>query len=311
MKKNRFKDIDIVISLSILLVVYGHLFFDESIGPLYQYSRKLIYSFHMPLFIFFSGFLMANSRYKITTITEYYEFLLKKIKKFLPAYVLLSIFYIIADFIIYNNSKVDLGKDIFNMFFVPSKAPAGFLWYIYVLTEYYIISPLLYWLLEKNIYLLLSIGILLQLIDFPILFNLNLFGYYMIFIILSIIANYYLDIYQIIINRFGLFFVFLFLFLLISQLFNSKLILGLISIPSMHFIALLLSKTRFAKLLILIGKNTYYIYLFNTLVMGSIYIVINKYLGIDISYLILFLLFLSGILIPIFLHKFFLIIKRN
>ena len=59
--------IDIARGIAIILVVYGHVI-EHSMAP-WSASEdffqnpvfKIIYTFHMPLFVFISGYLMANS----------------------------------------------------------------------------------------------------------------------------------------------------------------------------------------------------------------------------------------------------------
>mgnify|MGYP003392391984 CR=1 FL=1 len=62
---NKNLTIDIVKGIAIILVVYGHVI-EHSMAPWTQdfFQNpvfKIIYTFHMPLFVFISGYLMANS----------------------------------------------------------------------------------------------------------------------------------------------------------------------------------------------------------------------------------------------------------
>ncbi|MEL4457178.1 acyltransferase family protein [Lutimonas vermicola] len=58
-KLNHLKDVNIAIGIAIILVVHGHLLFNFKNLYWFVNSKKLIYKFQMPLFMFFSGFLMS------------------------------------------------------------------------------------------------------------------------------------------------------------------------------------------------------------------------------------------------------------
>src|SRR4051794_39187389 len=76
-EKERHVFIDKACGISILLVVYGHIYFPETIGiGWYINSQKFIYKFHMPLFMCISGYLvfLTTSKKNIKTKEEYLNF---------------------------------------------------------------------------------------------------------------------------------------------------------------------------------------------------------------------------------------------
>ena len=88
-----------------------------------------------------------------------------------------------------------------------------------------------------------------------------------------------------------------------------KAITGLCSIPAIHFIAIKITNNKMGKGLAYLGKYSFYIYLMNTLVMGALFIVFTKGLGVNNLALISPILFFAGAYIPIFIY--IKIIKRS
>jgi hypothetical protein len=86
-----------------------------------------------------------------------------------------------------------------------------------------------------------------------------------------------------------------------------KSVFGLIAIPAIHFIALNL-KNILGSIFKLLGKSSFDIYLFNTMVIGGLYIVGFNYLDFKPSISLLLFFFICGLLAPIILLK---IIRKN
>lgn len=81
-KKSRLSYIDIAKGIGIFLVVLGH--------TRYPYTRDIIYSFHMPLFFFLSGYLLTLSKID----TSFILYLKKKIKGLYRPFLIFSFFYL-------------------------------------------------------------------------------------------------------------------------------------------------------------------------------------------------------------------------
>ena len=305
MTKKRLLDIDIAIAISIILVVYGHLLFDDSLPDWYVKSRTVVYNFHMPLFMFFSGFLMALSYKPIQNGKEYGSFIWKKAQKFIPAYLFFSAVFLVLETLRNGFTAEQLKIDLMDVVLSPSKAAAGFLWYIYILLQYYVILPLIMWLGKKHWSLILILGIACHLLNVTTSFlNLDLFCYYLLFVVLGILANTYFETYYKFISKLGWIFLVVFLVQICFNVIDtSKMVLGLLSIPSIHYLSIQLEKTVLASQLSNIGRLTYYIYLMNTLVMGSLYVILSSYFKLELNLMWIIILFLSGIFIPMFVYK--------
>ena len=96
MVKKRIEYIDAIKGFAILLVVMGHVLpwsfrdLDQALElgtPMLLW--KIIYSFHMPLFIFISGWLFGMS--KMQTLKNYFGKILKKTQQLLIPYIVCGV----------------------------------------------------------------------------------------------------------------------------------------------------------------------------------------------------------------------------
>jgi fucose 4-O-acetylase-like acetyltransferase len=310
-KLKRLIDLDVAIGLAIILVVSGHLTLNDNMPHWYIKYCRTLYKFHMPLFMFFSGFLMAYAYKKIESLSEYNTYIGKRVNKFIPAYLILSFVFIAFEYTSNGYSLSKLKLDLIDMLLYPSKAPAGFLWYIYVLFQFYLIFPILKNLVRRNYLFALAFAITFQFLGVTNLFNFDLFSFYLLFIVLGIIATQFLDAYYLVLNRAGFVFIIIFIGLLVMSNYYqvSKLILGFFSIIPVHYTALKLSRFKIAAYLADLGKYSYYIYLMNTLVIGAFYLLIVEKLNIQFSLPIMLVFFLLGLFLPMVIYK--KIIKPN
>jgi fucose 4-O-acetylase-like acetyltransferase len=77
-------------TIAVSLVVLGHSVLTDvpSASCFAQWTHSFIYSFHMPLFIFISGFLFMYS--STTRNIRYREFMIRKVKRILIPYIFIS-----------------------------------------------------------------------------------------------------------------------------------------------------------------------------------------------------------------------------
>ena len=306
-KLKHLKDVDVAIGIAIMLVVYGHLLFNVKDLDWFVNSRKLIYKFHMPLFMFFSGFLMSYTYKPVNNTEEYFVFLKKKIKKFLPPYLLFSLIFLAFDYLFYGLSISELKETVISIFIYPSESSAGFLWYVYVLLEFYIVFPLLMMIAKNHLFKLLLFTVVLQFIHVPKFLGLYFFASYFLFIVLGIVVTKHLELYYRYLSKFGLIFVAQFVIVLTVAAAGyvqfPKVIMGLSSIPAIHYISIKLLSFKWSSKLMYIGQHSFYIYLMNTLVMGSLFLFFTKVLKINNLELISPVLMVSGVYIPILIYR--------
>lgn len=128
----------------IILVVLGHSgFTDPIIANKLSLLHNWIYSFHMPLFFFISGYLysLTNKDFKQLSIPK---FLKKKWNRLLIPYFVLGIVVFFIKFFFSSLSSIERSFSIqsFLYMFLAPQAPnstMGFLWYLITLFEVFVI----------------------------------------------------------------------------------------------------------------------------------------------------------------------------
>lgn len=133
----RYETIDIAKAFAIILVVIGH--FQSAYMPEgYETMRSVIYLFHMPLFVFASGFLYQATWRPM----PYGVFILKKFKRLMIPYFTVSV--IIISLKMISAERLPMENPVswysfIEMFYLPS---AGFfLWFIWALWWMMVLIP--------------------------------------------------------------------------------------------------------------------------------------------------------------------------
>lgn len=129
----------------IILVVMGHSgFTNDVIAYKLRGLHKWIYSFHMPLFFFISGYLYSLTNKDFTCINKQ-KFILKKFKRLLIPYLVLGcvVFLIKYAFSGLSSASRTFGIDSFlYMFIAPqsTNSTMGYLWYVITLFIVFLIA---------------------------------------------------------------------------------------------------------------------------------------------------------------------------
>lgn len=124
----RYHWIDVVKGLAIFLVVVGHvggIYGGESASWSFNVIHTFIYSFHMPLFMFVSGYLFTSSLNK-----DYKTTALSKLISYGVPYIVFSIVYWAMKAV--GGAFVNNTVSIRDLFLIPL-FPLSFMWYIYAL----------------------------------------------------------------------------------------------------------------------------------------------------------------------------------
>lgn len=88
--QHRITAIDIMLGIAMLLVVLGHHFF-PFMPEWYRRMYYWIYTFHMPLFIFISGFLVRYSYKGVHSMAEYRSYVGRRFRKFALPYIIVGV----------------------------------------------------------------------------------------------------------------------------------------------------------------------------------------------------------------------------
>lgn len=176
---NRILYIDIAKAICIILVVIGHYCPDDS-PQWYQVVNRFIYSFHMPLFMFASGFVY-------TYRGGYSNFISKKIKRLIIPYLTCSVVVISLKLLSQGNAYVEnpvSAMSYLKIFYLPE---AGyFLWFIWALFLMFVITPLFKTRTARNLLFLSSIILAYLPVTFPGIFCLNQFKHMYVYFLFGI-----------------------------------------------------------------------------------------------------------------------------
>ena len=134
MISNRETYLDIAKGIGILLVVVGHCIPDASSvngisSPIMKIIFQVIYSFHMPLFFFISGFLFSASK---DSFKNKYKSIYKKAKRLIVPYVFVGLCYAPLKLLLsqFANKPYNI-HDLWKMLIGIN--PDGELWFLYAL----------------------------------------------------------------------------------------------------------------------------------------------------------------------------------
>ena len=319
MQKSRELWVDYTKMFACILVVLGHLLqglnkaniqWNES---LYSNINTFIYIFHMPLFMCLSGYLYKRYT-KIRNLREYFEFIKKKLINLGIPYIIFYLAYVLINMMFSSSVNSQKGiQDILNILTNPIPP----FWFLYALFFIFLLVPLLEKLLKNNRKLILVISILLHIFNIyykseiyaiDIVFeyfvyfyigeflvdkikenykNMNVLLNIIFFIILSLGYCYIVE-NNILSNNITLIFKFILAILGVSV--NIKVFKNWVKVIEKY------------RILNVMSKNTFPIYLMHTIFSAGIRIVLLK-LNITNFYIHLFFGLALGIVGPIIVEK--------
>lgn len=310
--KSRNLDIDRAKGLAIILVVFGHVV--ARTPPVdnewYTVAKHAVYSFHMPFFMFLSGFAFFLNLKPVTNWTDFSSKVGKYFWRLMPAYFLFGgivLFgkYTGQNFLLIDNPVNSL-LEVVNIVLFPMQSVSAFLWYIYILFIYYIFTLFLFSLSKINIWLLVLVGIFLQFMPMISFLGIGQFSKHYLFFALGGAAVFWWGFYTKLLDKIWWLAMAIFVFVVIAALDfnNSALLISLLSIPALHGMCRLNFPGN--KILLYLGGVTFSIYLMNTIFIGLTKSILMKFASWDGSnfvYIFFPCLMLMGLLAPIYLKK--------
>jgi len=176
--------LDIAKAICIILVVIGHYCPDNS-PDWWVNINKVIYTFHMPLFMFASGYIYIATKKDET----YWSFVLRKIKRLLVPYFTTSVLVVAVKLLMQDNAYVQNPVTMISflkIFYLPE---AGFfLWFIWALWWMFVIVPLFNSRTSRIILFAFSVLLFFLPMNFPEIFCLNSFKKMFIFFMLGVMS---------------------------------------------------------------------------------------------------------------------------
>lgn len=295
--------ISILQGWSMLLVVIGHVTltnkFNDPSTTISTTIETIIYRFHMPLFIFLSGFLFHRTSFN----SNYSHIIKNKIRRLLVPYFAFSLFTLFLK--IYLNPLMKRPVDnpiseILNILFFPPQNPLGEMWFVSTLFIIFILTPIFKISIQNLPYTIIAIIVFVILhFFFPSGINflsMSLVSKYILYFYLGILFSYHqVNLYIYTINRFV---VILFLFIISCLLPEIPIISSFIGI--IFSISLCLIISRYAPRLFQSYRDyTYQIFLMGIFPQIGIRLLYCKINEPDIYWILYIFSIFVGIYIPV------------
>lgn len=308
--KGRLLDIDRAKGFGIAMVVWGHLFKANSYGEpeWLQTSRVVIYEFHMPFFMYLSGFVFFFTASHLRFFHNPGRFVSTRFDRLMVPFLLFGLIVVLGKFAASSMGDIDdpvdgIGSGLWKVVTNAADNPSISIWYLLVLFVYSVTTPLLWRFGGARISVILALGLIAWLLPLPDAFYLKRIGIYFLFFGVGGLIALYREILTPWISRLWL--PFTALLALACYIFYGDryalLFCGLASIPAIH--GLFMQRIwKDDRIFLILGRYSMAIYLMNTIFIGLakvIYVHILPYRSNSLLYIIFALtIFLAGLLGP-------------
>jgi len=294
-----------------------------------QSLKDILGQFSMEIFMVASGFLFGIARLEIYSLSDYSAFITKKFKRLMVPYFVLAGIILLLKFpaqqfvTLFSPVTHDFWKHIF---FDPVGGFATFLWFLYILFFIFLIFPILQKILCNSMVLFLFL-LIMYLIPIP---SFSYFNHYLLrWFILFFYSGYVFSrckIESVSVYSPYLFIILSVLVVLLTRqrgpvmdslriligykLANNllKLIIALMGTFAYYYLSVLIKKYKnpLFHMLKYLGTYSTSIYLLHTISMASIRILCLDILDLNVKLfpLVSVLIFISGIMLPIFITKY-------
>lgn len=311
----RLECIDAAKGLAIALVVWGHVVARDM--PVdarwYEVSKQVVYTFHMPFFMFLSGLLFFRSLNPVQDWRGVGAAVGRRFWRLMPAYFLFAAIVIVgkwlAQHFVHVDNPVISWSGVIAVIFYPVDSPAAFLWYVHTLFLLSALSLVVMHAAGGRLAPLVMLAVGAQVVEFPDFLGFSRVSYFMPFFVAGGLAvtNWlrYVDH----IDRFGKFWVLVFGAALVCYAvgFPATLLAAASSVPALHF-ASRRSAGTLRRLLVWLGGYSFAIYLMNTMAIGATKATLAPFFawrGVEFALVYAPVLMLAGLLLPVFAKRFF------
>jgi fucose 4-O-acetylase-like acetyltransferase len=306
MEKQRFQWVDIAKGIGIILVVYGHVMrgldgsnlIDKRI---FYLSDTFVYSFHMPLFFILSGLFFTRSIEKYMPGGLFVE----KCKTILYPYIIWSLLQTGIEIVL---SQFTNGKEELSSLFTCLLVPRAQFWFLFALFFINIANLVIFkYLKQGGVIVLLVISLLYYLFSIQLSVFSATFKYLLFFnigilgaaVFLNGTCLQYLSKFKFLVITVLLFIVVEYFYIYQSfPVSYLSLITALIGVLLVISISYKISKYAFSKLLNLLGKYSFEIYILHILVTAGVRILLNNFLDVQNSLIHIISGTLCGVFIP-------------
>lgn len=309
---NRLITLDIAKTICIILVVIGH-YHPENSPTWFSSIRDIIYSFHMPLFMFASGYIYIST---LLAKNTYMEFILKKVRRLLVPYFTTSILIISLKLISQENMYIENPTSYLSYFKMLYSPEAGyFLWFIWALFLMFV--TISFFKTKSSRIKLFIASIIIHFMDLNItdIFCINQFlGMLVYFMLGVVIAENKEKLKVLAINKILVTVMFIlseYLYLFKTGNFIDSIVTFTVPFIGIYFVYIIsdyLASKRISGLFLALSSSSYIIYLLHTTFQGltkalilKIHPVYNNQLEFTLAALIIMMM---GILMPILVNKY-------
>lgn len=323
-ERQRRADLDRAKGLGILLVVFGHIVARQPPvdNEWYVTLKDAVYLFHMPFFMYLSGYVTFLSGAARTMPEDWPKLWLKRARRLLVPFAIFGLAIVagkllLAPYLHVDNAPVSASRAMLALLWNTDASPAESVWYIAVLFVLCAATPPLLALLRGNVGLLLAFAVALYLSPAPHVMYLDRVASFYVFFVLGGLAADLGERWLRALDLCAPWFLAMLLAAVTAALaFGDSLnrasmflLCGLISMPALHG---LVRRPRWSrsKFLLTVGSYSFAIYLLNTPCIGLAKALLWKLNTWDGERFLLYapVLMVAGTLAPILIKT--LLLKR-
>jgi fucose 4-O-acetylase-like acetyltransferase len=319
-RAGRRMDIDRAKGLGILLVVFGHIVAkNQPLGnQWYAYAQTALYEFHMPFFLYLSGYVTFLTGAGRVEPARWAPFVRRRAARLLVPFLLFGLVFVLgklaaSHFLYVDNLPGSTTQAFVDLLWNTDSSPAISIWYMFVLFVACIVTPPLMWLTGGRLPLVLLIALVLYLVGAPHrMFADRVAGFYVFFVLGALAA----DAGAVWLERIDRYASAALAALLVAVLAGllwqdvftplwARLVCGAISMPALHALVRRAPWSRSQALLVL-GGYSFVIYLLNTPCIGLTKGVMLKFMPWDGANFLVFapMLLLAGVAGPMLIKRF-------
>lgn len=285
----RYEEFDIAKGIAIIAVVLGHSFPDADYGITNQFAsfiHEYVYGFHMAVFFFIAGFLIAKHKNKETG-----PYLIKRAKKLLIPYIIFS-FIGLGLKLIFNSEANHPAKMTDAWKILIGQSPMGGMWYLWTLFVMCLIFFTFICYIEKE-WLILLVGFELHFLQrYQDLLFLNNISNFLIYFLLGIVIRKDYEKYKCLDQKNTFMISFLcYLWCCINN--APSLIKGIFGIIMILSLSILINSNFLKR----IGNYSFGIYLLSYFVAIPIRVICYQRLSMN-YWLVVIMMFVCGLFIP-------------
>lgn len=316
---SRLIDIDRAKGFTIVLVVFGHIVARETPADngWYDWAKTVIYQFHMPFFMYLSGFVTFRSSAARVMPGDYLAYLGRRAIRLLAPFLIFGMLIVLgkslaAMMIKVDNAPGDLAHGLVGLVWATRDSPAVTVWYIFALFVYCAILPPILWLIGRRLWIVLLAALIVYFAPPVEYLYLDRVARYFLFFVLGGMASGFGEPYLRVVDRNVAAFLAAFVAVtavalaVYADIGNAvpaavyMIVVSLPAIPALHGLMRIKPANRSLALLFL-GKYCFVIYLLNTIVIGVVKGVLLRVLSWDGANFFLFVpvLVAAGLFGPI------------